>query len=250
VLVLVGRAVIGSIYDADADNAAALQAIKAINKAELYSRAALEAARTEGEQLLRERERLQRELAFVPSAKYLLAGHGPPEDYLFQVGHKLKKWVLAAADERDVQVADKDVAWPAVSGVDEIRGVLFGLELLEEAAQRLFAAHDAVRARDAEATGLRAIGQLKTDDRRLQRAPARSARAGEIDLRDHVVQERLSFQFQCDAATLMGFLEACRRPDRTLAIESLQVQQPQRAGDPLLVKGVLSGIAMKPKEEK
>lgn len=245
VVYLIANIVIGSIYDKDGEDAAGAGLLKSARGLEAYTQSALSAAREEAELLQKERDRLQQELAFVPQDKYLLAGKGSPEEYLFQVGRTLKTTILNAANERDVQIVDKEVGWPSVSGVDEIRGVLFGLELLDEAQQRLFAAHDQVRAADPDAMGLRAIGQWKTDDRRNQRSQARSSRPGEVDLRDHVVQERIVFQFQSDAAVLTAFFEACRKPGRTLTLENVTIQQGQRAGDPVTVKGSLQGIAFK-----
>lgn len=248
-LYLVGHIVIGSIYDLNGARASLANLGRLSGKDEYYLKPALEAAQAEAEQLQQEHQRLQQELAFVPTAKFQLEGHPDSQEYLFQVGRSVKKALLEAAGERDVQVVEKDVGWPPVTGVDEIRGVLFGLELLEETGKRLFAAHDAVRARDPEAMGLRAIVSLKTDDRRAQKNQMRSSRPGEVDLHDLVVQERVSFQFQCDAATATAFFEACRKPGRTLAVETVQMLQPQRPGDPVVVKGTLQGIAFKAAKE-
>jgi hypothetical protein len=242
---LIANIVIHSVYSATGEQSAAAGLLRSGSKAEVYAKGSLDAAQEEAEVLQKERQRLQAELEFVQTPKYLLAGKGAPDEYLFQTGRTVKTAVLSAAEERDVQLAEKDVAWPPVTGVDEIRGVLFGLELLDETAQRLFAAHDAVRAADPDAMGLRAILQLKTDDRRSQRGQGRGGRPGEVVLSDHVVQERVLFQFQSDAAVLAAFFEACRKPGRTLTIESVQITQPQRAGDPVQVKGSLQGIAFK-----
>jgi hypothetical protein len=242
---LIGSVVIGSIFDPGAAQSQAAGLLRSSKGAEVYGRGSLDAARAEAEQLAAERQRLQQELAFTPGSKYQLAGKGAPDEYLFQVGRSLKQAVLNAANERDVQLADKDVGWPVPTGVDDIRGVLFGLELLDEAQQRLFAAHDAVRQKNPEAIGLRAILQLKLDERRNQRTGRTSTRPGEVDLRDLVVQERLAFQFHADAATWAAFVEACRQPGRTLAIETFQMQAPTRVGDPCVVKGTLQGIAFK-----
>lgn len=242
---LIANIVIGSIYNPGTQQSAAAGMIRQVSKGEFYPKASVDAATEEGEQLQKERKRLQDELAFVPSAKYQLAGKGAPDEYLFQTGRTLKTAVLNMARERDVQLAEKDVSWPPVTGVDDIRGVLFGLELLDEASQRLFAAHDAVRQANPDAMGLRAIQQMKTDDRRAQRGQGRGGKPGEVALGDYVVQERVSFQFQSDAATLMAFLEACRKPGRTLTLENVTITQPQRLGDPVQVKGSLQGIAFK-----
>ncbi len=245
VVYLIASAVIASVYNADGSRLNARQLVRSAGTTPLYDGAALNAAREEGDKLLAEKRRLQAELAFLPTAKYQLDGKGAADEYLFQVGRALKQSILNAANERDVQLADKDVGWDVPTGVDEIRGVLFGLELLDEMTQRLFAAHDAVRAGNLEALALRAVTSLKVEPRRGQRSLSRGTRPGDVDLRDLVVQERVSFQFQADAATCARFLESCRQPGRALVIESWQLQQPPRLGEPCTVKGTLQGIAFK-----
>ena len=246
---MIASAIVGSIYDVDAATAAQVGLRRSNQSAEVYTRAALTAANEEAEKLAVERQRLQQELAFVPGAKYQLAGNGDANQYLFQVGTTLKKRILNDADERDIQVGDKDVGWPVPTGVDEIRGVLFGIELIDEIATRLFAAHDATRDAAPEAMGVRAITMLKLDERRAQRAgPGR--RRGEVDLRDLVVQERVTFAFEGDEATFATFLESCQQPGRTLAVESWQMLPPARRGDPCVLKGALLGIAFKPQTEE
>jgi hypothetical protein len=245
VVFLVASGVIASIYDADGVRIASRNLLRSAGTTPLYDGAALTAAREEGDLLQAEKQRLQAELAFVPTTKYQLDGKGAADEYLFQVGRALKQSILNAANERDVQVVDKDVAWDLPSGVDEIRGVLFGLELLDELSQRLFAAHDAVRKGDPEALALRALTSLKVEPRRGQRGLSRAGRPGDVDLRDLLVQERVSFQFQADESTCARFLEACRKPGRTLVIEAWQMQQPPRRGEPCSVKGTVQGIAFK-----
>ncbi|MBL9078616.1 MAG: hypothetical protein JNL08_13985 [Planctomycetes bacterium] len=248
VVYLVASAVLGSIYDAEGARREQRNLLRQAGGTPLYDSAALTAAKTEAEQLQAERQRLQQELAFVPQAKYELAGQGAADEYLFQVGRALKQAVLNAAAERDVQIADKDVVWEVPTGVDEIRGVLFGLELLDEFTQRLYAAHDATRAANPEAPGLRAVGSLRVEPRRGQRSAARATRPGDVDLRDLLVQERVSFQFQADEPTCQRVLESCRKPGRTLVLESWQIQAPARLGEPCSVKGTLQGIAFKDRE--
>ncbi|MBX3464474.1 MAG: hypothetical protein KF830_14995 [Planctomycetes bacterium] len=241
----IGSAVIGSIYAADAARATARQLVRQAGSTPLYDQAALAAAREEAERLQAEKQRLRDELAFVPTARFQLEGRGAADEYLFQVGRALKQSILNAAKERDVLVADKDVAWDVPTGVDEIRGVLFGLELLDELTRRLFAAHDAVRAAHGEAIGLRALTSLRVEPRRAQRGLGRPARAGEVDLRDQLVQERVSFHIQADEATCARLLESMRQPGRTLVVEAWQLQQPPRLGEPCTVKGTLQGIAFR-----
>jgi hypothetical protein len=242
---LIGSGILGSIYDAESARTAARAVVKSAGATEMYDRSVLATAREEAEKLAAERQRLQAELAFVPTAKFTLSGQGAPDEYLFSVGRALKQGIVDAANDREVLVVEKEVAWDTPTGVDEIRGVLFGLELVDEFTKRLFAAHDAVRKEHPEAIALRAINQCKVEARRGARNTRGSTRPGEVDLRDFVVQERVTFQFQSDEQTCQKFVESCRQPGRTLVIDSWQVISPTRLGEPCSVKGVLQGIAFK-----
>lgn len=242
---LVGSAVIGSICDAESARTAGRSLVKNAGSVEMYDGKALSAAREEGEKLAAERQRLQAELAFTPTAKYQLSGQGAPDEYLFQTGRTLKQGILDAANDRDVVVAEKDLSWDAPTNVDEIRGVLFGLDLIDEFTKRLFAAHDAVRAAHPEAAGLRALSMCKVESRRGARNTKMAPRPGEVDVRDLVVQERVVFQFQSDEETCTRFVESCRQPGRTLVLDSFQLLAPARTGEPCSVKGALLGIAFK-----
>ncbi|HZN39081.1 MAG TPA: hypothetical protein VFD82_09770 [Planctomycetota bacterium] len=240
---VIAGAVIASINDPTGVRASTRGAA-----AQLYDGDALAAARKEGEQLAAERKRLQQELAFVPSAKYVVDGKGvPPEEYLYEVGRALRQSILTEANTREVTVTDKDVKWELPKGPDEIRATVFGLDLMDEASKRLFAAHDAVRAARPEAIGLRSILYLKLGARTAQRPGARPARQGEIDPRDKVAQEQLTFSFQSDEAVLAAFFEACRQPQRTLVIQTWKVDRPTRPGEPCTVTGALQGIIFKDK---
>jgi hypothetical protein len=243
----IGKITISSIYNEGAINSQINQ-LKNSNRSTdgVYDRKVLDAAREESEKLAAEKQRLQQELAFKPDPKYQLEGKGAPGEYLFTVGRALKQGILSAAADRDVQVVEKDVSWPVPSGVDEIRGVLFGLELLDELSQRLFAAHDAVRKKDPEALGLRTILSLKAEARAGQRTGLRSSKPGDVVVSDHLVQERVSFKFQSDAATAAAFLEAWRKPNRTLVLDTLTaLQPPEKIHDPVTISGTLLGIAFK-----
>ncbi|MCU0865188.1 MAG: hypothetical protein MUC36_15485 [Planctomycetes bacterium] len=238
---LIGSAIVQAIYDPG--SAASAKSLKA--PAEVYDQAALSAATTEAEQLAAERARLQRELAFVQGDKFLPAGKGALDEYLLQIGRAMKRTIASAANEREVQFADANVAWDAANGPDEIRATLFGLELLDEVQKRLFAAHDQVRSKAPEARGLRALLALKLDTRRNRGGNLRTAKPGEVDLRDLVMQEHVTFQFQADEPVLLAFLESLRVPDRTLVLDSWQVVRPTRVGEPCTVKGMLHGLAFK-----
>lgn len=218
----------------------------------VYTQAALDAARTEGEELAKARAALVAALQYVPGAGFQLPEGVRPGDFLFQQSRDLKQRILTAANQRDVQVAEGGIAWEVPTGVDEIRATLFGLELIDACQQRLFAAHDAARAGDEAAVGLRAILALRLDARRSQRSPLRAPRQGEIDVRDFFTQEQLSFQFQSDEATALAFLEAMRgsTQGQALVLESWQMLKPARPGEPCSIKGTAVGIAFKPKADE
>ncbi len=239
VVYLIASAVIGSLYDVRPQSASKLGA-----PTEAYNQAALTAARSENEQLVAERTRLQQELAFKPTAKFELASNGRPDEYLFKMGRDLKQTIVGEGGKRDVQVTDANVIWDVPSTYDDQRATLFGLELIDEMQKRLYAAHDQTRAASEEAIGLRAIVSMKLDARRNRSQP-RSARPGEVVVSDFLTQEQVSFQFLADEPTLLAFFESCRQRDRTLVIDSWQVLKPARPGEPCAVKGTLQGIVWK-----
>lgn len=241
----------GSVIDSVANPGKALQTPRQLGAlAEVYTKEALAKAEAERDQLATARASLQQGLAFVPTKKYQLDGSVAHDMYGYQTGLALKQAIVAAAKERDVQCAETGIAWEVPTSPDDTRGMLFGLEVLDELQQRLFAAHDAVRTATPEALGLRAIVALKLDARRGQRAAVRAPRAGELDLRDLMVQEQVSFVVQADEATLLTFLESCRRPDRTLIVDSWQLLRPARRGEPCSAKGTVLGIQWKTADNK
>lgn len=242
VVFFVLRGVLGAFYDAGQPLRQARAVVGSV-PAEIYDQAALDAARQEAEALGAEKQRLVAELAYRIDPAYRLEGHGSPDAYLGRVGRELKLRLLRAADERDIELQDKDLRWPSPTNPDEIRSVLFGLELIDVACQRLFAVHDAVRSAVPEASGLVGM-QLGIEERRTQRGPVRG-RPGEVDVRDLLDQERVTFTLQCDAATAVAFVEACRSKDKPLVLETLSMLRPQRRGDPLTVKGSFTGIAFR-----
>jgi len=242
---LIADAVIGSVYDDTAAGRGLMTEIRKLPN-EMYDRDARDLLISESEELKAERQRLQGMLAFTRGEEYQLEPGSEPGRFLFQAGRRLEQGILNAADERDIEVTAKEIAWPVRTGVDEIKQVLFGLELLDETASRLLAAHDRVRLADPDAIGLRSILSLRTESKQRGRAAIRGRRGrSAVDLRDYVDQEHLQFKFEADAATIAGFFESCREPGRTLVLERVQMEQPDRIGDPVVVQGSLTGIAFK-----
>ena len=175
---------------------------------EAYTQDTLDTVITEGEQLTEELERLKTELAFVV----------------------------------------KDITWEPETGVDKIRGILFGLDIIDEIQARLFAAHDQSKQHDEDAMGLYEIELIKLEPARDQRRRGRGRR-GEIDLADWVTQQTVTLHFKSDEPTLATFLESCRKPNRTLILDKLQVTKPALPGEPCMVKATLSAISFLKKKD-
>ncbi len=244
VVFFVARAIIGSIYDPDLLRRVAQ---KNAQVGQVYDRAALQAAIDEQEQLQKQRALLQGQLAYVQDAAFQLEGKSMrPDEYLGKVGRERKIEILRGANERDVQVADKDLSWPpAPQGQDEIRSVLFGIEIVDDLCKRLFAAHDAVRKLDAQAMGLVSLG-ARVEAQRQQRTALRPVKAGEVNVREFLDQQRVTFEFRSDEAVMTSFLESLRRPDKTLALDlPLKVTHSGRRGDPVVVSSSVVGITFK-----
>ncbi|HEB53828.1 MAG TPA: hypothetical protein ENI87_11300 [bacterium] len=209
-----------------------------------YDNAALAAARNESEQLQQERERLTQALAFVVADRYA-RWDGPADTHLFLTGRDLRQAIQDAASVRDVVVDDASITWDVATGEEQIRRRLFGLDVLDQIQQRLFAAHDRCLREDEDAAGLSQILSLKLEpDRSRNRGRPRGRRRGRaVDLGDLLVEQKVSLQFQADEMTITWFLEGCRQPGRTLVVDRWQVLKPARPGEPCTVKATLAGIS-------
>tara|TARA_R110002072_G_scaffold228234_13_gene385454 strand:+ start:39750 stop:40544 length:795 start_codon:yes stop_codon:yes gene_type:complete len=214
---------------------------------EAYTQDTLDTVITEGEQLTEELERLKTELAFVVTEQYS-KWSGGADNHLFVQGRKLRRAVSDAASDRDVIVEEKDITWEPETGVDKIRGILFGLDIIDEIQARLFAAHDQSKQHDEDAMGLYEIELIKLEPARDQRRRGRGRR-GEIDLADWVTQQTVTLHFKSDEPTLATFLESCRKPNRTLILDKLQVTKPALPGEPCMVKATLSAISFLKKKD-
>ncbi|MCB9878461.1 MAG: hypothetical protein H6835_12750 [Planctomycetes bacterium] len=236
---LIGATVVDSLYTRTMPTGKSLGAPD-----EVYDQSALDAAQAENEALEAELKQLKASLTFVPAARYT-TWNGPADQHLFLTGRELKERVLQAASDRDVLVDDGAIGWDVPTGVDDIRRVLIGLDLVDEVQRRLFEAHDATRSDDDTARGLVAVLALKLESLRNRRAMQSGRRRDGIDIDDLLDQQTLNLQFQADEPTLAGFLEALREPQRTVVLDSWQVQRPQRPGEVCTVKATLSAIVFK-----
>jgi hypothetical protein len=241
VVFAVAYMVIGSINNpgplvgqARAIATAAAQADNSIYKAEER-----EAAKKEAEALKTERERLVAELAYTHDPAWQDTQGLALDEFLGKKGRELKTRLVKEAQKRAIE-AGEGVRWTPPTAADEQRAVLFGLELVDAAVQRLWKVHDA-RAPDTQ--GLSKL--LFTIDAHGGRPPMQRLKPGEVDLRDFVEQQRVGFDISGDAAVLEAFIESCRQPGKTLTLDSLVITAPQKRGDPLTAKGALVGIAFR-----
>ena len=244
VVFFIAYGVIGSIFDPSSAGGGVAARIRTLPE-KMYSSAQVDELISEQEVLVEERARLSRMLAFERGPRFQVQTGVKPDEVLFEVGRDLKTGILNGANERDVQVNDKQITWTVANGHDEINKVLFGLELIDETIKRLFAAHDKVRDRDEEAMGLRSVLQLGTELQKGGRRPFPRGGRDAVDLQDLVEQERVSFKFEADAETINEFFESCRQTGRTLVVERVLMLQPERINDPVVITGSLVGIAFK-----
>jgi hypothetical protein len=218
----------------------ATAAVQADNS--IYTAADLDAAKKEAEELKAERERLVKDLAYTHDPAWQDTQGSALDEFLGKKGRELKTRVIKEAQRRAID-AGEGVHWTPPTAVDEQRAVLFGLELVDAAVQRLWKVDDDLRARAPDAQGLSRL--LFTIDAHGGRSPLQRLKPGEVDLRDLVEQQKIHFEISGDAAVLEAFIESCRQPGKTLTLESLVINPPQKRGDPLTAKGDLVGIAFK-----
>ncbi len=155
---------------------------------------------------------------------------------------ELLRELLDRADNLNVDLARRDLAWPSAVG-EEVPSVLLGMALLDQAVNRLLDAHDRVMEQNPEALGLRLIESFRVDGNvALPRARIRGPRRG-FDPQEYLRQETVSFSFRADTATTMLFLESCRDPSPLTLVElSLHQGQP---GEALQVEGKLAVFAFR-----
>jgi len=208
----------------------------------IYTGTQCEAAKKEAETLKAERERLVKELAYTHDPAWQDTQGRALDEFLGKKGRELKTRLIKEAQRRAIDAGD-GVKWTPSTAADEQRAVLFGLELVDAAAQRLLKVDDDLHARAPDAVGVSRL--LFTIEAHGGRSPLQRLKPGEVDLRDLVEQQRIQFEISGDAAVLEAFIESCRQPGKTLTLESLVINPPQKRGDPLTAKGALVGIAFK-----
>jgi len=229
------------------DNASAVAQTKRELGRERYSQSAVSAARTEGEALQIEMERLLEAMVFEPGAEFVLRPSAGPADVQFNDAQQLLVRRLEdLAAEHGVDLERRNVQWSTPQSPDERRATLVGMGLMDAAAKRLFAAHRRVRQEDLTARGVTAIRQLRVGVARgpgtTRRPTYRSGRSRGVDASQYLRQEVLSFHIEADAATVLLWLEACRGENNPMSMLDLNMSGPKRPGDPVVVKGQLAAV--------
>ncbi len=235
----VADSVIGSMFASGPARVAAGKSADALRTNEYYGSPAFQAAQAEQETFQKEHDRLVSALVFEPPEEFRLEGKGTPDVLFYEVGRSVKKRLLEAADNANVDWTERGIAWPTPNETDEYRAALVGLALLDEAGKRLLEAHRSVVRARPEALGLVAVEFFRVE-------PSAAARPGRRGLEEPVVEHRVAFKFTADSETTERFLESCRskNPPISLAPE-LTIDSGKLPGEPLRVSGKLVAVQLR-----
>ncbi len=210
-----------------------------LRRTEWYGRDALRAAKAEGEALAQRLAAVERATLYRPRPEYQLEGKGDPSLHYLALTSKVREEVKRGMDASNVDFLAFDLGLPAQSPVDraEIRRVLIGLDVLEDALQRLLDANEETAALPGFHTGLAAVENLRIQaGRPSRRTPRRAGGEGEA-----FGGERITawMKFRADAVTVESFLERLLGGEgqRPLLLSSLSIESVgEEVGEPLLVQ--------------
>lgn len=236
----IGRSVLQSRYDTTAEERKIAGHRRYVQEEERFTQAALDAARAESEALKSVQEKLGGALLFKPTEDFLLEGKGDPSLHFDKVNRDVRARLLGQADQAGVELAAKDLQWPAAVGPPEIQETLVGLCLMQQTMDRLIAAHERVRNGNDEALGLVAIESMKIAAK--TGGGNRVRKRGQTD--DSGVDETaLDFRLRADAAVVEQFLEACRNDaERPISVRAFKMQIGSAPGEPITVQGTLTAV--------
>lgn len=241
----IGHSVLQSKYDTGVETRKIAGHRRYVQEEERFTQAALDAARAENESLQSARQKLGAALLFKPTDDFVLEGKGDPSLHFDKVNRDVRSRLLGQADQVGIELAAKDLQWPAAVGPTEIQETLIGLCLMQETMDRLIAAHERVRGASDEALGLVAIESMKISGktgggRRLPRRRSPSEDSG-------VEETALDFRLRADAAVVEQFLEACRSDsERPISVRAFKMQVGRAPGEPVTVQGTLTAVRVDP----
>jgi hypothetical protein len=245
VLFFVGKAILGSIYDAAPVYAGVNKAVNTVNSNAGYYRAsAREAALKDNEALKAQVEKVRKALEFAPQGDFDLAGRtGSAQVHYLNVTTQVRQFFRKTADQKNVELLVPELGLPRTSPTDrdEMQRVLTSLNLLDEALKRLFAAADVAREKRPDDVVLRAIDKVEIKSGKVGRAASPTA-LGKDTVEEGMDEIRVGLSFRASYACLLGFLEACRDPRRPFLVDTVKCDVGKDPGDPLTI--VLELVAL------
>ena len=210
-----------------------------------YAKAAYDAAKQEGEALAQQLAQTEAALRFVPAPEYELDGKGEAHAYFDRQVRAVRARVLQTADELGVEINEKALSWTTPVGPEETRAALIGLNLLDVALGRVFAAHREVTAGRSGASGVLAIDSFKIETTRAATGAARAARRTAA-AEDPVEEHKVSFVFRADAITTYRLLELFRSETPPIALApELKIEPGRNPRDPMRVTGRLLALTLR-----
>ena len=216
-------------------------------RGERYGREALQAAQREADALKAEEARLLQAVAFDLGEDFELAGRSDPAVYFTELDARLRKDIRDELDARDVGFEARALDWATPQNAGDVRAMMLGMNLMNEAFQRLLQAHDAVRDADPVAFGLSSVERLKIDTalahggRRGIRRTSGGRRSGP-ELPEGSQEETVTFRIEVDGPTLHAWLERCRGQQPPIGLRDLSVKAGKEPEDPLVVSGTLAAV--------
>ena len=243
----VGSTVIGGLYSTASVSRQMRRVQQGMTADAFYTRESLSTAQDEREALAAERSRLERAVIFEPAEVFLLEGKGDPDTYFEKISRRVRNQNVDRADQLGVELPERKIDWPSPVG-EEIQPTLIAVNLLEEALDRLFDAHEQVRSWDPEALGLVSIERFRILSGRGGGRSASGPRrtSGKLNPADLILEDKVQFQFSADEATVRLFLEACasRQPRITLTPD-FKMTVGHVPGEPLGVAGTISAVRLR-----
>jgi hypothetical protein len=209
-----------------------------------YAKAAYDAAKQEGAALAQQLAHTEAALRFVPAPEYELDGKGEAHAYFDRQVRAVRSRLLQTADELGIEVSEKALAWTTPVGPDETRAALIGLNLLDVAVTRLFAAHRELTSARSGASGVVAIESFKIETAKTPAGGARPGRRTAVE--DPVEEHKVGFTFRADALTIYRVLELFRseKPPIALAPE-LKIEPGRNPRDPMRMTGRLLALTLR-----
>ncbi len=242
---LIGRSFIASTYNVDRPRKTILTAHSKTRKQPLYDRAALRRAKEEAAKLKERLDRRAKAIFFRARKAYRLEGKGDASLHYLNLTSAARKKAKEEMDAENVDFLVGNLGLPSKTPFDrdEIQEVLFGLDLVEDALDRLLLSSRKITETFPSQQGLASIEGLKI--RPIKKGfGGRSARKKSIpELRSRV---EVLLRFRADSLTIENFVESLLggRDDsgislRPLLLKSFKMEAVgQDPGDPLAVECV------------